>query len=188
MAEAMFVERRVHWGAAVAGAFFAAAIATVLGLFGAAFGRAGITVLSGVWQILTPLVAGFLGAALAAMLAGRSPYLHGGLVWALCVTYVGAVLVIAGSAGRGAGETSAAARMAAGPTGTTLALAGLAAILGLVGALIGSAIGGSLEGRIARRAELRTGAPQRTYAPGYTAGTAASTREPPRTEPPEMRH
>lgn len=186
---AMTIERpRVQWGAAVAGAFFAVAIATVLGLFGAAFGRAGATVLSGVWQILTPLVAGCVGAVIAGSLGERrAAYLNGVMVWALGVAYAG-VLLAASASGSSTGMASQ--WMVVGSSGTTLALGGLAAILGLVGALIGSAIGGSLEGRIVRRAEARPTTEERAY-PGYTPEQAAAAPTPdtrPPAERPELRH
>lgn len=183
MAETIMIERpRVHWSAAVAGAFLAAATATVLGLFGAAFGKAGIGVLSGVWQILTPLVAGFVGAVVAAALASRAAYLNGILVWALWVAFAGTVMALAS---RPLG-TGAAQGVSAGPSGTTLALSGLAAILGLVGALVGSAIGASLDGRLIRRAQERP-LGSREYA---RAATSEAVKPASRTssEPPELRH
>ena len=185
---AMTIERpRVQWGAAVAGAFFAVAIATVLGLFGAAFGRAGATVLSGVWQILTPLVAGCVGAVIAVSLGERrAAYLNGVMVWALGVAYAGVLLAASAS---GASTGMIGQPMVAGPSGTTLALGGLAAILGLVGALIGSAIGGALEGRIVRRAEARPATEEPAYHPAYSAEQAAAPTPDTRpAERPELRH
>ncbi len=182
----MTIERRpfVHWGASVTGAFFAVAIATVLGLFGAAFGRAGATVLSGVWQILTPLVAVCAGAVIAVSLSERrGAYLNGLMVWALGVAYAGALFAASAPGARVAGE-----RMVVG-SGTTLALAGLATILGLVGSLIGSAIGSSLEGRIARRAEEMAATEERGYHPTFTAEpTSPPPSEVRPTERPELRH
>ena len=183
MADAMIIERpRVDWSAVVAGAFVATAIATVLGLFGSAFGKAGIVVLSGVWEILTPLVAGFVGAVVAAALANRAAYLQGVLVWALSIAFAGALMAVtAGSMRAGAAQNGAA-----GPSGTVIALGGLAAILGLVGALIGAAIGNTLEGRRSRGVEERTVAGRE-----YAHTTGAETARPvarPGAEPPELRH
>lgn len=187
MAELTIERARVHWGAAVAGAFFAVAIAIVLGLFGAAFARAGFNVLAGVWQILTPLVAGFVGAAVAASFVGRrGAYLNGLMVWALGLAYA---VVLATISARSVGTGAAAGQQAVGASAGMLALGGLAAILGLVGALIGSAVAGTIERRIARRAEERPPSGERAYREPYTVEQpGAPVRGTQPAEPPEMRH
>jgi hypothetical protein len=186
---------QVHWGAAVTGAFFAVAIAIVLGLFGTAFGlgaqssgSGGLAVLSAVWGVLTPLVAGFVGAAIAAGLAGRpGAYLNGTMVWALGLAYAG--LLAAVSAPARLGSAAGAASQAIQPGGGGMALAGLAAILGFVGALIGSAVGSTIGERVRQRAELRVPVGERGYRPTYrTEEAAAPGRGTPPAEPPELRH
>jgi len=134
---------RVRWESVIPGAFCAVAIQIVLGLFGAAFGSggesagaAGYQTLSGVWETLTPLVAIFIGSAVAASLGGRrNAFLNGFMVW--CVFLAAVAFYLA----RDLGTVTARAE-AIGLTGAAAAaLAGLSALLGLAGAFFGSAIG-----------------------------------------------
>ncbi len=127
---------RVEWAPAITGAFGALAVAIVLGLFGAAFGRGGLAVLSGIWLVVTPLVAMFVGAAIAAVLADRrDAYATGIMVW--CIGLVaGALLLVDTRAAVGLPGVREVTM-----SGAMLALAGLAAILGLIGAAIGSSFG-----------------------------------------------
>jgi len=149
---------RVHWGSVIPGAFCAVAIQIVLGLFGASFGfgveragSAGLKALSGVWVILTPFVAIFLGSAMAVSLAGRrNAYLNGFVIWCISMAAVAFYL------GRDLATVTARAE-AIGLTGAAApALAGLAALLGLTGAVVGSAIGKRLARyELARKREER---------------------------------
>ncbi len=133
----------VRWGSVIAGAFCAMAIQIVLGLFGAAFGfggesagAAGLKALSGVWEILTPLVAVFIGSAMAVSIGGRrNAYLNGFMVW--CISLAAVAFYLARDLGTVTGRAEAI-----GLTGAAApALAGLSALLGLTGAFLGSAIG-----------------------------------------------
>src|SRR3990172_493006 len=134
---------RVRWESVIPGAFCAVAIQIVLGLFGAAFGfggesagTAGYQTLSGIWETLTPLVAIFIGAAVAVSLGGRrNAYLNGFMVWCTFLAAVAFYLA------RDLGAVTARAE-AIGLTGATAAaLAGLSALIGLAGAFFGSAVG-----------------------------------------------
>ena len=145
---------RVHWGAVVAGAFSAVAAGIILGLFGAAFGLGGLGVLSGVWEVVTPLVATAIGAVVTVSMTGRrGAYLNGIMVW--CVALVAGVLVLGGfgafgalgTAALGAAKEAGARSIAAEGAAARVALTALAAILGLVGAGVGSAIGVLTMGR-----------------------------------------
>jgi len=144
---------RVRWSSVIPGAFCAVAIQIVLGLFGAAFGfageSAGLKALSAVWEVLTPLVALFIGATMAVSLGGRrNAYLNGFILWCISLAAVAFYL------GRDIGTVTARAE-AIGLTGAAApALAGLSALLGLTGAFIGSAIGK----RLARYEFARRGA------------------------------
>jgi hypothetical protein len=168
MAEAMILQdRQVRWGPAITGAFFAVACAIVLDYFGLAFGAGNYIGLSAVWLVLTPLVATFAGACAACLLAGTGSYLTGVMVWCISLV-VGTIFSAIGFAQTGA-------------TGTSLALTGLACILGLCGALVGSAVGD----RMTSRPSAGMGAqPRRDY--GRQLYTPSATgRE---NEPPELRH
>jgi len=134
---------RVRWGCVIPGAFCALAVQIVLGLFGAAFGFGGegggadgLKVLSGIWEVLTPLVAVFVGSAMAVSLGGRrNAYLNGFMVWCISLAAVAFYL------GRDLGTVVARAN-AIGLTGASAtALAGVSALLGATGAFAGSAIG-----------------------------------------------
>lgn len=127
---------RVEWGPAITGAFCAIAGAIVLGLFGEAFGAGGLGVLSGIWLVVTPFVATFIGAAIAAAMGdGQDAYPTGIMVW--CISVVAGALLIAdvGASRMAPGIV----RLPANPG--ALALAGLSAILGLLGAAVGSGVG-----------------------------------------------
>jgi len=149
---------RIRWESVIAGALCAVAIQIVLGLFGASFGfgaegaeGSGLRALSGIWQVLTPLVALFVGSATTVSLAGRrSAYLNGFMVWCITLAAVAFYLI------RDLAAVTARAE-AIGLTGATAtALAGLAALLGLTGALAGAAIGRRVAGyELARRREER---------------------------------
>jgi hypothetical protein len=134
---------RIRWGAVIPGIFCAVAMQIVLGLFGAAFGlggesagAAGLKVLSGIWEILTPFVALFVGSALAVSLGvRRNVFLNGFVLW--CVSLAAVAFYLARDLGTVTGRAEAI-----GLTGAAIpALAGLSALLGLTGALVGSAVG-----------------------------------------------
>jgi hypothetical protein len=186
---------RIEWGPAVAGAFCAVAVTIVLGLFGAAFGfgarssgSLGLGVLAGIWEILTPLVATFCGAALATAIVGRrAAYVTSFMVWCLSVAF-GALLV--GSLGSlGATSATLQALMA---SGSGAALAGLAAILGLVGALTGAAVtSAAMERRIgAIEAKALAGGYREIHREAVQTPVTGEVgqRAPAQAEPPELRH
>lgn len=159
---------RMHWPAIVAGAFIALALQVVLGLFGLALGAASqatdsgvVAVLGGLWGLLVPFVATFVGAMAAVALARvehrPSAMLHGVLVW--CVgTVAGTVLLAGTTAGaaltggliQGGGLEPLSMEALAGQTAASLALAGLAALFGLLGAILGAM------SALARAAEARS--------------------------------
>ena len=208
---------RVQWGPVITGVLCALAVQIVLGLFGVAFGFASapaesnLGVLAGIWGLVTPIVASFIGAWVATRIAAdraeAGAYLHGALVW--CIGLIAGAVFITGSLASGAmatgtaasgvgarvverRDTSAnraraedAARGAAVGTGA----AGVAALLGLGGALLGAAVGrrtvmgGTLIGRHGRfeRRELR-----REYGHGQESGVAYGERGAVTTRPPGM--
>jgi hypothetical protein len=126
---------RVEWGPAITGAFSAAAVAIVLGLFGGAFGAGGLGVLSGIWLVVTPFAATFIGAAVAGAIAERRDVFPTGvMVW--CISLVAGALIIADI---GALMAHGTEQLVVYPG--ALALAGLSAILGLLGAVVGSGVG-----------------------------------------------
>ena len=172
---------RVHWGPVIAGAFLTVAISIVLGLFGLAFGRGGLRVLGGIWEVLTPLVAAFVGAAVASAIVGRTgAFLNGVMVWCVALAY-GALLAI------GIGALGTTSRAAPTVTAGGPALAGLAAILGLLGAVAGGAFGAAREGT--RPAERRVTPGDVGTRTVYESGQRhEASRIPPTGEPPEMRH
>jgi hypothetical protein len=166
---------RVEWGPVIAGVLCAVAAQIVLGLFGVAFGFAsrpaassGLGVLAGVWEMVTPIVASFVGAYVAVRIAGDrgepGALLHGAMVW--CIGLIAGALFITGSlasgamtagaaasgnagvdaiarhgdAGNPARAQSTASEAARGASAGTGA-AGVAALLGLGGALLGAASG-----------------------------------------------
>jgi len=113
----------IHWGAVIAGALTAAALATVLHAFAAAVGLAvssaaptwrdgsvGLWILSGVYLILVALASYGLGGYVAGMLRERfaptarredvelSDNIHGLLVWALATLLTALLLLMASSA------------------------------------------------------------------------------------------
>ncbi len=165
---------RIHWGAVITGAFLTVATGVVLGLFGTAFGLGNLRVLSGIWLILTPLVAAFIGAWVAVGMAGRAgAYAHGIMVWAVSLTFwtlfVAGAFAVGGTAAasRGAAQGAQAAAQAASMGASGAALAGLATILGLVGSLIGSAMGAAtLERRARARRPAEAYGEERAYEPG----------------------
>ncbi|HZZ83422.1 MAG TPA: hypothetical protein VFE30_02705 [Anaeromyxobacteraceae bacterium] len=166
---------RVNWAPVIAGVFCAIAAHVVLGLFGAAFGFASrpadssaIGVLAGVWSILAPLVASFIGAWVAVRIARdgepASAFLDGAMVW--CIGIIAGALFLTGVMGAGAltagsaaggnapvqalarrdtaanrARTSAAADDAAKGAAEGAGAAGVAALFGLGGALLGAAAG-----------------------------------------------
>ncbi len=130
---------RIHWESVIAGALCAVAVQIVLGLFGAAFGfgdSAGLNALTAVWEVLTPMVALFVGSAIAVSLGiRRNEYLNGFMVW--CI-FLGAVaFYLARDVGTVTARTDAIGLTRASAT----ALAGFSAMLALAGAVVGSAIG-----------------------------------------------
>lgn len=169
---------RVPWGPVVAGAFLAVAISIVLGLFGAAFSVGGLTVLGGIWEILTPLVATFCGAALAAVIARQSEApLTGVMVWCVALAYGAALLAGMSALGRTPQQVSAGGA----------ALAGLAAILGLLGGLAGASFGARGQKDI-RTPEARPSEGDRGARAVYERDTVTGTAHVPPSEPPEIRH
>lgn len=123
----------VSWGAVFAGGVSAAAVAAILGIFGAGLGLAavspwrgegvsiaGFTALAAVWLIIVQWVASFVGGYMAGRL--RTKYVavhtdevffrdtaHGFLAWALSVLFM--VLAL-GAAGQGSASVGAAAAAA----------------------------------------------------------------------------
>ena len=181
MASIVTRRSRVEWGPAITGAFCAAAAGIVLALFGAAFAEGGLRVLSGVWGVVTPLVAVFIGAAIAAAMTDRpDAYPTGIMVW--CISLVTGALLLA---------DVNASRALSGAQGLTshaglLALAGLAAILGFVGALLGSSVGAFAFGE-----PMSAGAAKATGdrpLEGTTADTRSVPRSPPAVSEQQLRH
>ncbi len=170
---------RVPWGPVVAGAFLAVAISIVLGLFGAAFTVGGLTDLCGIWEILTPLVATFCGAALAAVIARQTEAsLTGVMVWCVALTYGAALLI---------GMSAFGATPQHLPAGGA-ALAGLAAILGLLGGLAGASFGTARGRQAARASESRLSEGDRGARTVYERDTVTGTPRVPPGEPPGIRH
>ena len=166
---------RVQWGPVITGVLCAIAAQIVLGLFGIAFGFAsrpaasgGLGILAAIWELVTPIVASFIGAYVAVRVAGdrgiAGALLHGSIVW--CIGLIAGALFITGSLASGAMTAGAAAsgnvgvnaitrhdtasnRMRAQSTASDAAkgaaagtgAAGVAALLGLGGALLGAAAG-----------------------------------------------
>lgn len=98
---------KVSWGAVFAGAFVAVATWILLYAFGLAIGLSAIDpqdlgsarvagIGTGIWSIIAPLIALFVGGYVAAHFAGRvlrrDGILHGVVVWAL--TAIGGLLVL----------------------------------------------------------------------------------------------
>lgn len=162
-------EHRVHWSAVIAGALVSIATGVLLNLFGMAFGLGGLAIVSGIWMVLTPLVATFIGASVAVGLSkAEDPYLDGFMVW--CLALVGSALTVN------------AARFGIA-TGGTMALGGLAVVLALVGAVIGSAAGARYSARHPTTAEMRP-----TGTAGERYRQEGVYRTPSAGEPPEVRH
>ena len=129
----------VSWGAVFAGGVSAAAVAAILGIFGAGLGLAsvspwrghgvsiaGFTVLAAIWLIVVQWVASFVGGYMAGRL--RTKYVavhtdevffrdtaHGFLAWALSVLFMVAALGAAGQSGSGVGTEAAAGAAGALP-------------------------------------------------------------------------
>ena len=172
------------------GAFLSVAVAIVLDLFGAAFGLGahssgsqGLELLSGIWVIVTPLVAVFAGTCLTASIVGlRGPYLNGITVWCMSIM-AGAVLAI------GFNRTGAAMPdLPQLASATGMALAGLAAILGLVGAVGGSAVGRTLERHRLASVDERVPPEIRGYRTVPAQRTTAGVPPAPPSDQPELRH
>jgi hypothetical protein len=133
----------IHWGAVIAGALSAAALATVLHAFAAAVGLAvssaaptwrdgsvGLWILSGVYLILVALASYGLGGYIAGMLRERpaatarredvelSDNIHGLLVWALATLLTALLLLMASSA------TARLAAPSGGNAGASTSVAG----------------------------------------------------------------
>ncbi|BDG08090.1 hypothetical protein [Anaeromyxobacter paludicola] len=166
---------RVNWAPVIAGVLCALAAHVVLGLFGAAFGFAArpadssaLGVLAGIWGILVPLVASFIGAWVAVRIAHdaqpASAYLDGAMVW--CIGIIAGAVFLASALGTGALTAGSAAsgnaplqalsrrdtpanRARASETADDAArgaaagagAAGIAALFGLGGAIAGAAVG-----------------------------------------------
>jgi len=206
---------RVQWGPVITGVLCAIAAQIVLGLFGVAFGFAvapagkGMAVLAGVWGILTPIVASFIGAFVAVRIAGDTresgAFLDGALVW--CIGLIAGALFLASAIGPGAmsvGSASAGAGMQGGLQGTDVArgfaastgVAAVAALLGLGGALFGAAVargmvtGEGLRGPSRRQLERRAEQAGIAYTErGETRRPAdVGERRPPEEHPPGMPH
>jgi hypothetical protein len=131
----------VSWGAVFAGGVSSAAVAVILGIFGAGLGLAsvspwrgegvsvaGFTVLAAIWLIIVQWVASFVGGYMAGRL--RTKYVavhtdevffrdtaHGFLAWALSVLFMVAALGAVGQSGATAGAGAAAAAATAAPIG-----------------------------------------------------------------------
>lgn len=123
----------VSWGAVFAGGVSAAAVAAILGIFGAGLGlaavspwrgegvsAAGFTALAAVWLIVVQWVASFVGGYMAGRL--RTKYVaihtdevffrdtaHGFLAWALSVLFMVAALGAAGTSTAPSGTQAVAA-------------------------------------------------------------------------------
>jgi peptidoglycan/LPS O-acetylase OafA/YrhL len=130
---------QVSWEPVIGGAFVAVAVTIILGLFGAAFGFGGLTALSAVWEILTPMIATFIGVLAAVAMARESSYANAVMVWCLSLVFCSAILLIAPFRATGSAALPA--------------LAALAAMLGLMGALIGAGLGAGAVRRYGIRAE-----------------------------------
>ena len=163
---------RIQWSPVITGVLCALAAHIVLGLFGAAFGFAaspadseGIGVAAGIWGMLVPLVASFVGAFICVRIAREQDdagaYLHGALVW--CIGLIAGALFLTSTLATSAmssatatsgnvrggiseGDASAPrteARMEDVAKGAAAAAGagGLGALLGLGGAFLGAAAG-----------------------------------------------
>jgi hypothetical protein len=200
----------VRWGAIFAGALCALAVDMVLMMFGTAMGLSaapaesrGLGAGGAVWSVLTPVVAYFCGAYLAARVAGAlkpgAAYLHGVVTWGMGIVVSGVLMAaLLGSAlggaasgagaalGNGAavnGDADAAAARAAAGAG----MLGISGLLGLIGALAGAAVGrgaviergDAYHARIEREPReaqgMAMGMPERRR--GSTAGPAAGMPE-----------
>ncbi len=213
---------RVQWAPVITGVLCAIAAQIVLGLFGAAFGfvsvpadNRGVAILAGIWALVTPIVASFIGAYVAVRIAAdrleSSAFLHGALVW--CIGLIAGALFITGSIASGAMTAGTAAsgnvgmrtltqrdtpanraraqgagEDAAKGAATGTGAAGVAALLGLGGALLGAAAGRRTitgEGLIPRRGASRERELRREY-PGGESGVAYSDRGRVTTRPPDV--
>ncbi len=128
---------RISWGAVIAGVVVALATAMLLGLIGVALGVSGIQpsaaatgIGTGLWAVISTVVAMALGGYIAARLCGTYSHLdselHGLTVWALTLL-VGAVLLaqavggIIGIAVQGAGAAAGGALSGTGALASGLA-------------------------------------------------------------------
>jgi hypothetical protein len=183
---------RVKWGPTLTGAFLAVGVAIVLGLFGAAFGfgavssgSAGLTVLAAVWQVLTPLVAIFLGAIVTAFLVGKpGAYLNAIMVW--CITSAYGALLALGLA-RVMTNSPFLVELS---SATGAALAGLAAILGFLGSIGGAAVGALLERRRLSNIDAKAKGEALSAGSTYPAQrpAAGAMHDAPKGDQPEFRH
>lgn len=136
--------RRVSWGAILAGAVFAVALTTMFTVFGIGVGAAvidpqfernpteGIGMASGIYLIVTTLIAlgagGFVAARMAGVPRTIASMLHGAAVWAVAtiflawasVTGAGAMFGAAGALLSGAASTVAATGQAMLPDDISL--------------------------------------------------------------------
>ncbi len=161
----------LRWGAIIAGVLCALAIEVTLGLFGVAIGFAArpaantgaVGTLATVWGICVPLVACFFGGWLAVRLARTLSWfgalMHGLLVW--CIGLIAGALFVSASLMGGLPNVGSAlmntpqarvelrnptlramrANEIARGAAAGSALAGLSAVLGVIGALCGAAVG-----------------------------------------------
>lgn len=147
---------QVAWPAIVAGVFIALASHIVLGFFSVALGTAAqaadstaLAVLGGIWGLLVPLVATFIGAVVAVRMAraieAPSALLHGVLVW--CIGIVAGAMFLSGTVAGAALTggpllrtqiTPLGVQAIAGETAASIAMAGLAGLFGLLGGVMGA--------------------------------------------------
>jgi hypothetical protein len=140
---AVIVKPGISWGAVIAGALVAFGIWMLLHTLGLGIGLTaidpddpdslrGVGIGTGIWSLIEPLVALFIGGLIGSQLAGgltrSSALIHGGVVWALTtvVAFLGMVAVfsaIAGGVARVAGAAGATA-MEQAPTLQSLGLTG----------------------------------------------------------------
>ncbi|HUC69342.1 MAG TPA: DUF2795 domain-containing protein [Stellaceae bacterium] len=128
--DAGFGRARISWGAVIAGVVVALASGTLLGLIGVALGISGVQpgaaatgIGTGVWAVISTVVAMALGGYIAARLCGTYSHLdselHGLTVWALTLLLGVALLAelvsgVIGVAVEGAGAATGGALSGAG--------------------------------------------------------------------------
>jgi len=152
----------VRWSAIFAGALCALAVDMALSMLGTGIGLSsvpagpqGLGAGGAIWSVVTPVVAYFCGAYLAARMAGAlrpaSAHLHGIVTWGMGIVVSGALMAgpLAGAlvgqvnatTGNGAALNGEQADTAAARAAAAAGLLGISGLLGLVGALIGAATG-----------------------------------------------